>query len=184
MQRKNSLRAEVLKKLGLLKPQELENKSLRIKKKLFFLESFRKAKCVCFYVSMPLEVDTKGMIDEALALGKRVFVPLTNLENKELSLYEIKDRRIDLEKGAFGIMEPRSDKALPASSAEVECLIVPGVVFDKKNHRIGHGGGYYDRFLEKLPPQVLKIGLAFSLQVVQEIPAESHDVNLDVVLTE
>lgn len=184
MQIKKSLRAGILKKLSSLGPQVLETKSLRIKEKLFSLEAFQKAGCVCFYVSLPLEVDTKGMIDEALALGKRVLVPLTNLENKELSLYEIKDRWIDLQKGAFGIMEPRSDKALLAHTAEVECLIVPGVVFDKKNHRIGHGSGYYDRFLKKLPPQVLKIGLAFSLQVVPKIPTKAHDVQLDMVLTE
>ena len=184
MHNKKSLRAEALKRLGLLEPEELETKSVRIQKKLFSLEAFRKAKCVCFYVSLPLEVDTKGMIDEALALGKRVVVPLTNLENKELSLYEITDRQIDLGQGAFGVMEPRPDKALRVHLAEVECLIIPGIVFDKKNHRIGHGGGYYDRFLEKLPPRVLKIGLAFSIQLVPEIPAEVHDVKLDMVITD
>lgn len=184
MQRKKVLRAEVLKKFGSFDSQVLENKSLRIKEKLFSLETFQEAKCVCFYVSLPLEVDTKGMIDEALALGKRVVVPLTNLENKELRLYEITDRRIDLKQGAFGIMEPRPDKALPVHLAEVQCLVVPGVVFDKKNHRIGHGGGYYDRLLAKCPPKVLKIGLAFSFQVVQNIPAEVHDVPLDIVLTD
>ncbi len=184
MQKKKSLRAETLKKLGFVDPKELETKSLRIKQKLFSLEAFQKAKCVCFYVSLPLEVDTKGMIDEALVLGKRVLVPLTNLENKELRLYEITDRRIDLEKGAFGVMEPRPDKALLAHLEEVECLIVPGIVFDKKNHRIGRGSGYYDRFLKGLPSRVLKIGLAFSFQMVQEIPAEVHDVKLDVVLTD
>ena len=184
MQIKKSLRAGILKKLSSLGPQVLETKSLRIKEKLFSLEAFQKAGCVCFYVSLPLEVDTTDMIDEALALGKRLVVPLTNLENKELSLYEITDRRTDLKKGAFGVMEPRPDKTLLTRLAEVECLIVPGVVFDKKNHRIGHGGGYYDRFLEKCPPRVLKIGLAFSFQVVQEIPAEAHDVELDMVLTD
>ena len=184
MQKKKGLRAESIKRLGSFDSQALETKSVRIKEKLFSLEAFRKAKCVCFYVSLPLEVDTKGMIDEALALGKRVVVPLTNLENKELRLYEITDRRTDLEQGAFGIMEPRPDKALPVRLAQVQCLIVPGVVFDKKNHRIGHGGGYYDRLLEECPPNVLKIGLAFSFQVVQNIPAEVHDVPLDIVLTD
>ena len=184
MQNKKGLRADILKKFGSFDSQALETKSLRIKEKLFSLEAFQKAGCVCFYCSLPLEVDTKGMIDEALALGKRIIVPLTNLENKELRLYEITDRRTDLEQGAFGIMEPRPDKALHAHLAQAQCLVVPGVVFDKKNHRIGHGGGYYDRLLEKCPPGVLKIGLAFSFQVVQEIPAEAHDVPLDIVLTE
>ena len=181
---KKGLRAEILKRLGSFNSQQLEIKSLRIKDKLFSLEAFQKAKCVCFYVSLPLEVDTKGMIEEALAQGKRVLVPLTNLENKELSLYGITNRHTDLKKGAFGVMEPRPDKTPAARLSDVECLIVPGIVFDKKCHRIGHGGGYYDRFLKQLPPQVLTIGLAFSLQVVQEIPTEAHDVKLGMVLTD
>jgi 5-formyltetrahydrofolate cyclo-ligase len=66
---------------------------------------------------------------------------------------------------------------------EADCLIVPGVVFDKKNNRIGHGKGYYDRFLKRFGSQVLKIGLAFSFQVVSHIPVESHDEPVDRVLT-
>ena len=174
----------MIRKLGLQSLGQRTKKNLKIQKKLFSLESFKKARCVCFYVSLPLEADTRGMIDKALKMGKRVLVPRINLENKELRLYEITDRRTDLEQGAFGIMEPRPDKALPVHLAQAQCLVVPGVVFDKKNHRIGHGGGYYDRLLEKCPPGVLKIGLAFSFQVVQNIPAEAHDVKLDIVLTD
>ena len=184
MQKKESLRADVFQKIDTLNSQQLENKSVAIKNKLFSLEVFQKAKCVLFYVSLSTEVDTKGMIDEALKLGKRVLVPLTNLENKELSLYEITDPRKDLIKGAFGVMEPYPEKTRLARLDEAECLIVPGVVFDKQNHRIGHGGGFYDRFLKRFSPTVPKIGLAFSFQVVQEIPAQAHDVKVDMVLTD
>jgi 5-formyltetrahydrofolate cyclo-ligase len=184
MQKKESLRASIIQKIGTINSQDLENKSLIIKNKLLSQENFLKATCVAFYVSMPTEVDTRGMIDEALKLGKRVLVPLSNLENKELSLYEIFDRRKDLKKGAFGIMEPSPEKARLARLDEADCVIVPGVVFDKQNHRIGHGGGFYDRFLSRLSSQVPKIGLAFSFQVVQEIPAEAHDIKLDMVLTD
>ena len=184
MQKKERLRADIIQKIGTFNSQELENKSIVIKNKIFCMEAFHRSKCVSFYVSLPTEVDTRGMIDEALTLGKRVLVPLTNLENKELSLYEITDRRKDLIKGAFGVMEPRPEKTRLARLDEAECLIIPGVVFDKKNHRIGHGGGFYDRFLKNFPPRVLKIGLAFSFQVIQEIPTQAHDVKLDMVLTD
>ena len=184
MQTKKSLRAEVLKRLHSLKIDELEIKSLQIKKKLFSHDAFRKAKCVCFYVSMSTEVDTKSMIDEALALEKRVLVPMTNRADKQLSLYEITNRQTDLKKGAYGVMEPRPDRTRLTDLKEAECVIVPGIVFDKKNHRIGHGVGYYDRFLKKFGPEVFKIGLAFSFQVVPAIPAEVHDVKLDMILTD
>ena len=184
MQTKKDLRAEILNKLQTLGVDEVLAKSLQIKTKLFSLDAFKKAKCVCFYVSLPTEVETRGMIDEALVLGKRVLVPLTNLENKELSLYEIKNRQNDLKKGAHGIMEPVPENTRLANLEEADCLIVPGIAFDKRNHRIGRGEGYYDRFLKKLSPRVSKIGLAFSCQVVQEIPTEAHDVRLDMVLTD
>ena len=173
-----------MKKLGLVSFQALETKSVKIKEKLFSLGAFKVAHCVCFYVSLPLEVNTKGMMDEALKLGKRVLVPLTNLENKELSLYEITNRRKDLIEGAFGIMEPCPGTTRLARLDEAECLIVPGVVFDKQNHRIGHGGGFYDRFLKRFSSKIPKIGLAFSFQVIQEIPTQAHDVKVDMVLTD
>ena len=184
MPSKKSLRAKILKILGSQSPEALKKRSLRIKKKLFSLAVFKKAGCVCFYVSLPLEVDTTVMIDKALRMGKRVIVPRTNLENKELSLYEIKNRTEDLKKGAYGVMEPRAQKTRFVDLDEVDCLIVPGVVFDKRNNRIGRGKGYYDRFLKKFDRKAVKIGLAFSFQVIPRVPVEAHDEMVDQVLTD
>ena len=66
---------------------------------------------------------------------------------------------------------------------EVDLVIVPLVAFDENGNRIGHGGGYYDRFLKKYP-RAKKIGLAYELQKIDEVPAEPHDVPLDAVITE
>ena len=184
MQSKKSLRIKVRQRLDSQSPEACKKRSLRIQKKLFSLTAFKKAKSVCFYVSLPSEVDTIGMIDKALALGKHVFVPKANLENKELSLYEIKDRVKDLKKGAYGIMEPRAGRTRLACLEEVECLIVPGIAFDKKNRRLGRGKGYYDRFLGTFGSKILKIGLAFSFQVVAQIPVAAHDQPVDKVLTD
>lgn len=181
---KESLRAKIRQLLGSQSLEDRKRRSLKIQKKLFSLALFKRSKCVCFYVSLPSEVDTTGMIDQALQIGKRVLVPRTNLENKELSLYEIKNRERDLTKGAHGIMEPLVVKTRLGQIHEVDCLVIPGVVFDKKNHRVGHGKGYYDRFLQRFGPEILKIGLAFSFQIVQRIPIEDHDVPVDIVLTD
>lgn len=116
-------------------------------------------------------------------MKKHVLVPRVEM-NKELSLHEIKDPKKDLKKGSYDVMEPRPERTRLAELEEVNCIIVPGVAFDKKNYRIGHGIGYYDRFLKKFDPTVLKIGLAFSFQVIQTVPAEAHDVKLDMVLTD
>lgn|SRR3989338_4123881 len=184
MQTKKSLREEMEARLLSQGPNERLEKSRLIWDKLFGSAAFKKAACVCFYVSLPMEVDTSLMIDNALAMGKRVVVPLSDLENKELKLYQIKNRRDDLKEGAFGISEPIPDRTRLTKKEEVDCVIVPGIVFDKQNHRIGRGKGFYDRFLQGFGAEVPKIGLAFSFQVIQKIPHDSHDEKLSLVLTD
>ena len=124
------------------------------------------------------------MIQESLSAGKKVFVPLTDLENKELNLFEIKDLQKELRPGALGILEPDPKKTRAAGFEEVDCVLVPGLVFDESGHRIGRGAGFYDKSLTKVGAQVPKIGLAFSFQMFREIPQESHDQKLDLVLTD
>lgn len=165
-------------------PSSRKAKSRRIREKLFGLGEFRRAGTVCFYVSLPAEVDTRDMIETALEQGKKVLVPLSNLKSRQLELYEIKDFKKDLKKGTLGIREPRPERTRRARAGEVECAVVPGLVFDKTNHRLGRGAGFYDRFLKKLKRAVPKIGLAYSFQVVESVPVEKHDVKLDKVLTD
>ena len=183
MQTKEGLRQEIRQKLQAQSPADRRKKSLIIEEKLFNLEPFKKAALVCFYVSTPVEVDTASMIDRALRAGKRILVPRIN-DGGSLQLYEIKDRQGDLEKGAFGIMEPLPSRTRLADAKEMGCVITPGVAFDRTNHRLGRGKGFYDRFLAGLGPGVAKIGIAFSFQIVEEVPRAGHDVRLDVILTD
>ena len=184
MHTKKSLRQEMKARLSAQTAVERAVKSLEIKKKLFELPVFRRSKCVWFYVSLPEEVETLPMICEALGAGKKILVPLTDLENKKLSLFEIRDPEKELRPGVLGIREPDRDLAHPAKIEEADCVIVPGLAFDKAGHRLGRGAGLYDRSLAKLSPRVPKIGLAFSFQIFPEIPQEDHDQTLDVVLTD
>ena len=184
MPTKDSLRKEMKVRLSAQSAAEREAKSFKIQKKLFAFPAFQNAGSVWFYAALPSEVDTLPMIQAALQAGKKVLVPLTDLENKELSLFEIKDLKKDLRPGTLGIPEPRPEVARSARFEEADCVVVPGLVFDKAGHRIGHGAGFYDKSLAALLPRVPKIGLAFSFQVLQEIPQENHDQVLDTVLTD
>jgi 5-formyltetrahydrofolate cyclo-ligase len=170
-----------------LKGQSLEErnqKSLLIKEKLFALDAFRRARAVCFFVGMDEEVNTLPMIEKTMAMGKRVLVPQVNLENKELRLFEVRDLRRDLRPGVLGILEPDPASAVPAKAEDADCVVVPGLAFDKMKRRLGRGAGFYDRFLSGLDKRAFKVGLAFSFQVFPEIPHEEHDHDLDEVLTE
>ena len=180
---KNSLRQEMRSKLRAQSLEERDSKSLMIQEKLFGLDAFRRARTVCFFVGMDDEVDTVPMIEKSLSLGKRVLVPLADLENKELKLFEIRDLRADLRPGTLDILEPDPSKTRQASVDEVDCVVVPGLAFDGEHCRLGRGAGFYDRFLATVP-RAFKVALAFSFQVLPEIPLEHHDHPLDEVLTE
>ena|SRR3989338_11509484 len=184
MPAKTLVRRLIVSKLQSQSPEDRQKRSLLIQKKVLDLKAFQKSACVFFYVSLTTEVDTIALIEKSWAMGKRVVVPLADLENKELKLYEIANLETDLQKGALGILEPRPDRTKPVDLEEIDLVIVPGIGFDRKNYRMGRGAGFYDRFLSKFGCDVPKIGLAFCFQVVSELPLESHDQKLDLVLTD
>jgi len=88
----------------------------------------------------------------------------------------------DLSTGSYGILEPREELLGLKSTADVELCLVPGVAFDQIGNRIGYGGGYYDRLLDSINGRT--VGLAYSFQVLDEIPSEPHDKRVDIVVTE
>ncbi len=179
---KQRLRQEILEKLNNIPKEDKEKRVKRLKEKLFSLEEFKKAKCVMFYVSKHYEVDTHEMIDESIGMGKKVVVPITLKEEKTLRPSELKDRELELIKSHYGIHEPHERHIRPVALGEVDLMVVPGLAFDKSGHRLGHGGGYYDRFLENTPRSVTTVGLAFDFQVVEELPRHSTDIPLKRIL--
>ncbi|WP_370642604.1 5-formyltetrahydrofolate cyclo-ligase [Tepidanaerobacter sp. GT38] len=166
-------------RLSLLQ-KEVEQKSDTIMSTLFSTDYYKKAKVVMFYVDMRNEVMTKKAIIKALSEGKRVVVPRVK---KGYGLLAIEIKSLDeLKTGTFGVLEPPEREEVILE--EIDLVVVPGVVFDKKGYRIGYGGGYYDRFLPKLRKDAKKIAVAFEMQMVDFIPAESHDIKMDAIITE
>lgn len=183
MRSKKEIR-EVLK--GLLQDQKQllrDEKSRLIADKLFRHPVFQKARVVFFYMSMPEEVQTGFMIDRALAAGKKVAVPVADLKTRRIRFFEIRDRK-DLKAGIYGILEPDPSASLEMDPGSAECVIVPGLAFDPQKNRLGHGAGFYDRFLPRLDPKTFKVALAFSFQLLDQVPVEAHDVVLDEIITE
>ncbi|MCX6769980.1 MAG: phosphoribosylglycinamide formyltransferase [Candidatus Micrarchaeota archaeon] len=145
------------------------------------LEEFKSAECVLLYSSKGGEVHTEGIIQSALSIGKRVALPVTKKESHALELYAIAGMD-ELSPGAFGILEPKSDPARRVQPEEVDLVLVPGVSFDRRGHRLGYGMGYYDLLLKRVKGR--KIGLAYGMQMVERVPDEPHDVAVDMIVTE
>ncbi len=179
---KELLRKELKDKRKRLSNRNIIEKSNKIKKQLFSLPGFKHASTILFYVSYDNEVNTHQMIKDCLKLEKNVIVPISKKEDRTLILSKL-DNWSDLEVGTYGILEPLASKRKEISIEEIDLIIVPGVGFDRGGYRIGHGKGYYDNLLKK-SMNVLHIGLAFEFQIVKKIPIESHDLPVDIIITE
>ena len=158
---------------------QLEELSLSVLSRLTDQESFRKAKIILMYYSLPDEVNTHTFIDEMTALGKTVLLPVVkDSENMEIREYS---SRKDLTEGSFHIMEPIGKLFPPERYGEIKVGVIPGMSFDEKGNRLGRGKGYYDRFLKKVPT-LFKIGICFDFQKTDTIPIEETDIRMDCII--
>ena len=169
-----------LKKIGAL---DRKRKSRKIIVRVSKLPAFKKAGSIFTYVALPNEVETHGLIRQALTMKKNVYAPRMNRRSREITFFQIRNFPKDLRKGMFGIPEPRPIASRRGSPQASDLVIVPALGFDRTGRRIGRGGGYFDRFLRKAK-RATKIGLAFREQVVKKIPQGSNDVCVDCVITD
>jgi len=184
MTQKTTLRQKILKRLQGQSKKSRMAKSLKIEQALKRSALYRRAKVVLCYVAHRGEVETRPILDQVLADGKRLVVPVTVPAHRQLIAAEIQDPRRDLTPGPYGIPHPKRIVGCHVPHKKLDLVIVPGVAFDKKGRRLGRGGGYFDRFLEKVPKKTPRVGLAFKFQVVTALPWESHDQPVNKVITE
>lgn len=180
---KAQLRLMLLRKLKQQKEDERNRRSEAIWRKVCRLTAFRRAKTVCCYVALPYEVQTWRMIESMCAGKKRVVVPIVNTQTKRLLLSEVKEPTTELEPGTFGVWEPRPSARRPVRLRDVQMVLVPGLAFDRLGHRVGHGHGYYDRLLSRIPRTIPTVGLAFHFQLLNRLPVTLHDRAVTTVLT-
>ena len=170
----------ILREESLTLRSQIPNKEVletKIKEKILKNEKVLNASSILIYLSKKEEVDTFKMIEELWKLKKEVFVP--KVEKHDIVFYKIESFR-DLTLGKFNILEPNSIERYQDNSHS--CAIIPGLLFDKYNNRLGYGGGYYDRFLSK--HNIYKIGICFSSFLVDEIVTDVHDIKMNEVVTE
>ncbi|MCC7204780.1 MAG: 5-formyltetrahydrofolate cyclo-ligase [Phycisphaeraceae bacterium] len=155
----------------------------RIQERLRGLESWRGAGSVVVYLSVGEEVETWGLLRELLGEGRVVACPRV-MAGGRIEAHRVLAEE-ELVVGKWGIAEPGVDRPLGEGPG---LCVVPGVAFDELGHRVGMGKGYFDRYLGGLPGAgaggTVAVGLCFECQMVEAIPAEPHDVGMDVIVTE
>jgi len=165
-----------------------ENKdelSSQIVARFMALPEYAAATTVMFYVDVRSEVRTRNDLAQAIKTGKRIVVPYC--VDGLLELFHLEDMS-ELQTGMYKILEPKAElRSVAAKRVEVEQLdliMVPGVAFDRRGARSGHGKGYYDKLLEHARPDAPLVALAFECQLFPEIPVAEHDIFMDKVITE
>lgn len=152
--------------------------------KLLNLDCIKNAKNIMLYLDFNNEVSTDSLIKKLLNLGKIVSSPITLKEERKLIPSQITDLKNGIQYGAYNIREPKPECSPAINIKDLDVIIVPAVAYDKNCYRLGYGGGFYDRFLENLRKDAVTIGIAFDLQIFDEVPKEAHDDQLDYIVTE
>lgn len=150
------------------------------------LPEYAKAQTVMFYIDVRSEVRTRHSLPAALQSGKTIIVPWCN-DAGELELFRLNSMD-ELAVGMYKILEPKQElRSLPEKQVrpeELDLVMVPGVAFDRRGARMGHGKGYYDKLLQHARKDTPLVALAFECQLFPEIPVGSHDIFMDKIITE
>lgn len=177
--RKATIRRSVLARRARLTPAERAAAARAIGERLAALPEVSAAGVVLGFASFGTEVPTEEIMETVLRAGKRLLLPY--VDGEFLRAAEVRSVA-ELAPGYRGIREPAERAPVGASAAEA--IVVPGVAFDPAGHRLGYGGGFYDAFLAGCPRRIPRVGIAFDLQVVDEVPVAARDETVDIVVTE
>ena len=182
---KAELRAGCLRRRGELTDAEVKAHSSRIQQRLMALPEYEGAHTIHTYVdAVPGEVKTRDFVRLSLAQGKRIAVPWVPARGRGPFRSAEIGALAELAPGPWGLLQPPEKEAVWVDDLAdgFDLVVVPGVAFDLRGHRIGHGGGFYDRVL--YCTQAYKVGLVYGELLLEEIPNEPHDIPVDAVVTE
>jgi len=179
---KHNIRKTYAEKRANTPPTEVDSKSKQIKIHLLALPEYQKSISIHTFIgSLPGEVRTKPLIEHALSENKNVMIPIYHGVDKPPS-HSLIDNLDSLEMTQFGIEQPTKESVIPSEVHNAGIILVPCIAVDKSGNRIGMGGGFYDRILNQL--STTKIALVFDFQFIDSLPAEEHDVKINIVVTE
>lgn len=172
---KKKIRQIIKNKRLLLSQEEIKHYSINAFKKIIELEEWDKSKCIMSYLSFKGELDPDFINKEALLEGKTLLLPKINSDTKNMKAIKIENLE-QTKLNDYGIEEPTGNLEL-----NPDLVILPSIALDREGNRIGHGGGFYDRYLEKR--KVKKIGIIYDFQLLEQIEKNPHDIPVDIIIS-
>ena len=173
---KAALRRQIREQKRAMTEAQIVEKSIRLGELFRQTEAYRNAKTIYGYLPYNQEVRTVPILEQALLDGKQVAVP--KVYGEEMRFIILTDLAA-VEKGYAGIPEPVADG--PVAEDPEALVLMPGLAFDPQGHRIGYGGGFYDRFLAAEPGHPT-VALCYDFQVLPVLETEEFDIPVDCVL--
>ena len=174
-QYKQQLRQAVRQRKQAMTAEDIQRRSGLLCRKVLETESYRTAKTIYGYLPFNQEVNTLPLLQQALADGKQVALP--KCYGREMRFVLVTDLS-RVQPSRFGAPEPIADT--PVAKDPHALVLMPGLAFDAAGHRMGYGGGYYDRFLSREPDHPT-IALCFDFQLLPRLETEAHDISADTV---
>ena len=173
---KSALRKHLLERRDATSSELRDIVSEKIHENLKKISSYTNSQNIACYFPIGSEIDTHNIMLGVLEQDKKMLLPKITENNMEF--YIVPDLE-KLEKGRFDIMEPK-DSCKKAGN--IDCILIPTIGISKSGDRLGYGRGYYDKFLSST--NAMKISLTYSKQIIKSIPIDTHDIKIDLIITE
>ena len=204
LQNKKEIRKRIREARNCLTEMEVEIRSDLICRRILSLPEYKEAESVLCYMAFRNEVDLKYIMSTSWREGKKIYLPRMDAGTGQMEFY-LHTPQDDLPVNAMGIREPSPDRpTFPEFCKEGErvLMVMPGVVFDRERRRLGYGGGFYDRYLAEMTPDLKEktsrmqinsetmiylttLAAAYELQLVKDpLPEEETDIRPDILVTE
>ena len=183
-EKKREIRNDLIKTLEGMSEEVVAERTKAIENRLFEFANFLEANITLLYVSTKHEVGTGEILKRSFEYGKIVVLPAFDVNHSKMKLLKVDNLKSSLISGPRGVMEPDSQQCKKVPIDCIDIAIIPGIVFDEKGSRIGSGSGFYDRLIPKLPITTRKVALSMEEQIIPQIPMESHDKHVDIIVTD
>ena len=181
---KRDIRKQVADKIADLSKDAQAKKEKAIEERLFDFANFIEASIVLLYTRGCGMLDTGRIIERCYDYSKIVILPAFDMEKYRIKLMKVDNFKKDLIPGPRGAAEPNPQRCKIVPIDCIDIAIIPSVALDEKGGRIGSGQGFYDRLLPELAITTRKVTLAVEEQIFQQVPMESHDRHVDIIITE
>ena len=181
---KGDIRSRITNVIKAMPEKSLLEKAGAIENRLFDFANFLESNIAMLYWNKSSEVISGDIVKRSFGYNRIIVLPAFDTKNHEMHLLKVEDIDKDLILGPRDVLEPDQTRCKSVPVESVDIAVIPGIAFDEKGGRVGTGEGYYDRFIPSLSATTRKVALAYEDQVLSQVPMESHDKHVDIIITE